>query len=578
MMTDKFSLLSRNSLKTIGLVSLEQLTASLVLVLISTVKKDIINGAVNNSQQLFENVFFIYLPAIFISGFVLFPIFARWAGRQKFRLERDNNMKIFSHILNLEAKDLMDDHSGSYVSQLTNDLETYQNFYTDVVGNFLYMALSGIGGFIVMLLIDWRITLIMVTLSLISVFFSSVVKKKLKKISDGIQTELSNTTQNLVDIVRAVPLQKVFPGVKRFTDKYREAQEKLADHSIKKGWINCNFMFLYSLINTTRTLIILILGLFIFQIDFGSIVALMFLASLVQWLITDISTNIIKIQSCLAARDRILKTLKKPFRHEAVKTLEEIEDDTPVIEIENLSFAYGDKQALDDINISIAKNQFIGIVGPIGSGKSTIIKLLLGLYQPVRGQLKIQGQNIADFRGKALFNQISYVDQQATLFDGSIYDNISCWRDDVTIEEVRAAAQDAYIDEFINSLPDGYQTDIGQMGNNLSGGQRQRIAIARALLKDAPILIMDEATSALDNESEREINQVIEDIRSEKTIIIIAHRLATIERADKVYVLQDGRLVEKGRVAQLLQQDGLYKALYDSQYTKTQSEAEEYVV
>ena len=233
------------------------------------------------------------------------------------------------------------------------------------------------------------------------------------------------------------------------------------------------------------------------------------------------------------------------------------------IAFEDVSFAYGknEAQALSSVSFGVGEKEFVALVGPSGAGKSTVVALLLRFFDPTAGHIRIGGTDIRELGLDALHSLISVVSQDTYLFHGSIEDNLRIAKPDATPEEIRAALRAARIDDFIESLPRGDATPIGERGSQLSGGQRQRLAIARALLKDAPILLLDEATSSVDAASERAIQQALDELAGRRTTLVIAHRLSTIRRADRILVLDAGRIVEQGDHAGLARGKGLYARL-----------------
>jgi subfamily B ATP-binding cassette protein MsbA len=236
------------------------------------------------------------------------------------------------------------------------------------------------------------------------------------------------------------------------------------------------------------------------------------------------------------------------------------------IHFDNVTLAYGDKAALRDIKLTIPPGQLIALVGPSGSGKTSLTNLLLRFYDPQQGAVHIGTTDIREVATRELRNQIAVVTQETVLFNDTIASNIEVGRPGAARKQILEAAQHAHATEFINEKPDGFDTVIGEKGVLLSGGQRQRIAIARAILRDAPILILDEATSALDTESERAVQEALEELMRGRTTICIAHRLSTVQHADLIVVLDEGRIVETGRHAELLERGGLYQKLYEMQF------------
>ena len=236
------------------------------------------------------------------------------------------------------------------------------------------------------------------------------------------------------------------------------------------------------------------------------------------------------------------------------------------IEFQNLDFNYGEKTVLHNINLTVKAGQLVALVGASGSGKTTLANLLLRFYDPVHGAVKIGGVDLREVSTRDLRNQIALVTQETILFNDSIRRNIELGRPGATNEEIMSAARHAYASDFITEKPEGYDSGVGEKGVNVSGGQRQRIAIARAILKDAPILVLDEATSALDTEAERAVQTALDELMKGRTTICIAHRLSTILHADLIVVLDQGRIVETGRHAELIQRGGIYQKLYQLQF------------
>jgi ABC-type multidrug transport system fused ATPase/permease subunit len=236
---------------------------------------------------------------------------------------------------------------------------------------------------------------------------------------------------------------------------------------------------------------------------------------------------------------------------------------SPAIEFQQVDFAYDAKRPiLEDINFKLSPGETLGIAGPTGEGKTTMIKLLLRLYDVTNGQIHISGVDLRNWDLKALRRKIALVSQDTYLFHGNIRENIAYGREDASEAEILAASQQAQLHDFVQSLPDGYDTIIGERGIKLSGGQRQRLSIARAIIKDAPILILDEATSSVDSETERAIQENLDKLVEGRTAIIIAHRLSTLRNADRILVLRDGRVAEAGRHGELVEEGGVYAELW----------------
>jgi subfamily B ATP-binding cassette protein MsbA len=272
------------------------------------------------------------------------------------------------------------------------------------------------------------------------------------------------------------------------------------------------------------------------------------------------------IQKSIGAAEGVFTLLDEP--RDVVDSAEAIKLPRARGEItfEDVTFSYGDEPVLTDFNIHASPGEVIALVGPSGAGKSTVAGLMARFYDPQQGSVKIDGCDIRDVSLDSLKKNLAFVDQETFLFSGSVRDNIRYGLQDASDQAVSDAAEQAYATDFINKLPDGYETSIGDRGVRLSGGQKQRLCVARALLKDAPILILDEATSALDTESEAMVQKALSNLMKNRTTLVIAHRLSTIMHADKIVVMDQGRVVEVGNHQELLAQDGLYRNLYDMQF------------
>jgi subfamily B ATP-binding cassette protein MsbA len=273
-----------------------------------------------------------------------------------------------------------------------------------------------------------------------------------------------------------------------------------------------------------------------------------------------------QIQQALGAAERVFEVLEEqPDISDRPGALD-LGRARGEVSYDRVDFAYGEVSVLQDFSITAAPGEVIALVGPSGAGKSTVAGLLCRFYDPSRGKILIDGHALTAVTQASLHRNIALVDQETFLFNDTIRENIRYGRNEASDVEVEEAARQAYADEFIRQLPEGYDTSIGDRGLRLSGGQRQRLCIARAILHDSPILVLDEATSALDTESEAMVQQALSNLMTNRTTFVIAHRLSTIMHADRIVVLDNGRIVESGRHAELLLQGGLYQKLYDMQF------------
>ena len=272
------------------------------------------------------------------------------------------------------------------------------------------------------------------------------------------------------------------------------------------------------------------------------------------------------IQKSVGAAEGVFTLLDEP--RDVVDKPEAVEIPRARGEIvfDNITFSYGDEAVLTDFSLHANPGEVIALVGPSGAGKSTVAGLVARFYDPQQGSVKIDGIDVRDISLESLKKNLAFVDQETFLFSGSVCDNIRYGKQDADDQSVADAAEQAYATDFINKLPQGYDTSIGDRGVRLSGGQRQRLCVARALLKDAPVLILDEATSALDTESEAMVQKALGNLMKNRTTLVIAHRLSTIMHADRIVVMEQGRVVQVGSHQELLAQGGLYRTLYDMQF------------
>jgi subfamily B ATP-binding cassette protein MsbA len=303
------------------------------------------------------------------------------------------------------------------------------------------------------------------------------------------------------------------------------------------------------------------------DITAGALVAFLTYAVNISNPIKRLSRVIANIQKALAAADRVFDVLDLPELIQNKPNAQLLPNVKGNVSFNNVSFAYNtDEPILDNVSFSATPGQVVALVGPSGAGKSTVASLLPRFYDVTGGSIVIDGLDIREVTMESLREQVGIVPQETMLFNGSVYDNILYGRLDATEEEVMAASRAANAHNFITELPNGYDTQLGDRGVNISGGQRQRIAIARAILKNPQILILDEATSALDTESERVVQEALDRLMVGRTSFVIAHRLSTIKNADKILVMEKGKIVEEGNHDELMAKDGLYAHLYQIQY------------
>jgi len=536
------------------------------------IKKDVLDAAVAGQQALLTRA--LVLAAVtFLTGLPLL-IGARYviAYFEKRALTRAR-VQAFRKVVNLQIQHFDQQHSADLISRTTNDLNTLGQIFSQLLPNLCFGLLLGLVGVISILVFNWQLGLFALALGLVTLASSTLMARPLRIKSGAIQEALSENTRTLTDLLQSLPVAKMFHLEAMNEDRYVEALDRTAGAQLDHARSEAVNDALNALIGWLRTLGTLIFGLYLFargNLGLGAIVAAIHLQGNASFLFTNLGNFVTGIQRSLAGAGRVFELLDWPAEDLAARPEPAAEAGSPVpgggLALRDLSFRYESNgleagPTLQRVTLDVRGGEFVALVGPSGCGKSTLLKILMGLYPATQGQVLIHGRPLGSYALDELRSLMAYVPQDAYLFDGTIEENIRYGRPGASHAEVVAAAQSAYAHDFILEQPQGYETLVGERGARLSGGQRQRIAIARALLKDAPILLLDEATSALDSESEAIVQRALERLMQGRTTIAVAHRLSTIQHADRIYVLQSGSVVEQGSHDELLSSDGLYRQL-----------------
>ncbi len=479
-------------------------------------------------------------------------------------------LKAIAHIQMLPHSYFDKTHSGDILSRLSNDMGVLDEIYYSHIRRVLWKTVSGLGSFVAMLVLDYRVSIIMFLMGIASARINSVYATKIRAISDRIQEGLSEASQRIVDIVTGNREIKIFNIGRIALEKYHSSNGQTTEQMMNREKMNAQreganyFISAFNLFGViTLSSVMAYFGL----IQFGTVVALITLQYGVTSMFSDWGRVFSRLQGSLAGAQRIIELLNTAPEESSEKesVSEELFGDASV-RIVNVSFAYDEQTVLDNINIQADPGQTIALVGGSGGGKSSLIKLILGFYRKQRGDILVRGVSVDQMTLSQLRDQLSYVPQDAYIFDGTIWENIQYGRPEASNQEIIDAAIAANAQEFIENMPDQYETLVGERGVKLSGGQRQRIAIARAVLKNAPILLLDEATSSLDSESERLVQSALEKLMKGRTSIVVAHRLSTIENADRIYVIERGKVDEQGTHLELMAKSGRYMQLHQLQF------------
>ena len=491
-----------------------------------------------------------------------------YLARVSLGLIDDLRRKLFASLLQLPNSYFDEHNSGHLVSRITYNVTMVTGAATDAIKIVIREGMTVIFLFCYLLWMNWKLTAIIACLLPVISFMVSRVSRKFRKQSRQIQTSMGDLTHITSESIQGYRVMRSFGGEDYERHRFNQASNENTRKQLKMTRTSASFTpMLQLVIFSTMAILLLLVLLLRGNASAGDLVAYITAAGMLPKPIRQLSEVSSTIQKGLAGAESIFAQLDElPENDQGTFAPERVSGH---IEVRNLSFAYpgSTKNVLDDISFSIEPGQMAAFVGRSGSGKSTLTSLFPRFYPHQQGQILIDGVEINDYRLRNLRQHIALVTQQVSLFNDTVTGNIAYGDlSGAPLEDVERAAEAAYAKEFIEQLPQGFDTLIGENGVLLSGGQRQRLAIARAILKNAPILILDEATSALDTESERYIQAALDHVTKNRTTLVIAHRLSTIEQADVIFVMDQGRIIERGKHAQLLAAGGAYAKLHALQF------------
>jgi len=510
---------------------------------------------------------FLKTGAYFLSSATIIPI--------RTGIVRDIRNQIYQKINSLSLGFFSEERKGDIIARMSGDVQEVENSIMSSLDMLFKNPILILFYFVTLICISWQLTLFTILFVPPFGWFMGVVGKKLKAHSIEAQALWSDTMSMVEETLGGLRIIKAFCAEEKMNKRFNQVNSSYRDNIMR---VNIRQQMAHPMSEFLGTILIVVVLWFggILVLDYGRIDGptiifyLVMLYSIINPL-KEFSKASYNIPKGLASMERIDKILQAEVEIKDKETPEHISSFEHQIEFRHVSFAYTDRKStelvyvLKDINLVIPKGKTVALVGQSGSGKSTMVDLIPRYYDVQEGEVLIDGINVKDLAVHDLRMLIGNVNQEAILFNASFKDNIRFGKTDATDEEIANAAKIANAYEFITKSEHGFDTNIGDRGGRLSGGQRQRVSIARAILKNPPILILDEATSALDTESERLVQDALEKLMKTRTTVAVAHRLSTIKHADEICVLHEGKIVERGTHEELIEKEGYYKKLHDMQ-------------
>ncbi|MCA5004901.1 ABC transporter ATP-binding protein [Sphingobacterium bovistauri] len=519
--------------------------------------------------EALKYVCIVIIISVFISN--LFRYFSQRI-MENLRIHTLLNLRkaVFNNVMNLHMGYFSNQRKGDIISKIASDVQVVQFSVTATLQVIFKEPLQLIAYILVLFSLSPKLTLFSMLVIPVSAFIISKIVKKLKSQAKEGQETYGRMISYLDEALSGVKIIKAFNATEFVKNRFNNESahySKVLRRMARRQQLGSPVS---ELLGVVMVAIILMYGGYMVLDGKGELQAAEFITyigifSQVMRPAKALTDSFSNVHNGIAAGERVLDLIDEKNQIEDIPNAEKVSTFKSAITFENVNFAYGDKQILNNINLNIEKGQNIALVGPSGGGKSTLIDLIPRFIDVTEGEILFDGKNIKMLNQDSLRALIGTVNQESILFNDTIFNNIAFANENATQDEVEAAAKIANAHEFILKASEGYQTNIGDRGAKLSGGQRQRICIARAVLKNPPIMLLDEATSALDTESERLVQDALYKLMENRTTLVIAHRLSTIQNADKIVVLEAGKIVEVGSHTELVNHNGLYKRLIDMQ-------------
>ena len=509
------------------------------------------------------------LLAMYLVNFGMHFGIIYWAQAMSYAMERDMRRDLFRHLQKLSFGFYDKNKSGQLLSRLTSDLSEVNGFAGNAPNDIIICGLTMVGTMVILVYMNPMLGSLIAILLLLKAVHTVFVNLRMKKAFFANRIAMGEVSAKAAESINGVRLIKAFAGERSDMEQFMEKADAYLATSKKSFKITSYFvgsMIFFS--NFINVAILVVGGLLINKglMSFGELVAFFLYVGLFMKPLMQLLGFIQIYQRGMAGFKRFYELLQEKPEITDAPDAKSCPSCKGNITFDNVSFAYADgRPVIRGLSLNVAAGETVAFVGATGAGKTTIASLLLRFYEPQSGRILLDGCDIRELTQESLRRQIGLVQQDVFLFGDSVRYNIAYAKPDATADEVQAAAKAAAADEFIQKLPCGYDTEVGERGVKLSGGQKQRLAIARVFLKNPPIVVLDEATSALDNITEQQIQRELDELAVGRTTLIIAHRLSTIRHADKIVVLDEGTVVECGTHEELLARRGHYFALYSKQ-------------
>ncbi|RKD31238.1 ABC transporter ATP-binding protein [Thermohalobacter berrensis] len=533
--------------------------------------REVVDNVIPSGKIRTLYIFIVVLVILYILRAIFNYVVDYWGHVMGTRMEYDMRRDLFTHLQTLDVHYFDNTKTGYIMSRIVNDLRDISELAHHGPEDIFLSSIMLVGSFLILIRIEWRLTLVIFAFVPIIIWFAIKKNRKMHKAFRSVRKKIAKVNAQVENSISGIRVAKSFTNEiyerQKFDEGNREFKNarEFAFKSMAEFFTGVHF-----LLNILNVVVLGLGGYFVYKnvIKVGELLAYILYVNFFMQPIRRLTFFAQQYQAGMTGFERFCEIMSIKPRIVDKKDAVDLKDVKGRIEFKNVSFSYKDDKntVLSNINLTVEEGKTLALVGPSGAGKTTLCHLLPRFYEVDEGEITIDDINIKDITIKSLRKNVGLVQQDVFLFTGTVKENILYGNPNATDEEIIEAAKNADIHDFIMSLPNGYDTYIGEKGIKLSGGQKQRISIARVFLKNPPILILDEATSALDNETEIKIQKALERLSKGRTTIVIAHRLSTVKNADEIVVLSNKGIIERGNHEKLIEEDGLYAKLYKAQF------------